>query len=305
MRIAFANGLVFVPERMEPRPGLVVTVADGVIEAVAEGLPSDPAIVTVDLAGRVLMPGSSIATPTSHSGRSILAHPDEPYSYLCGLTYQALEQALRRGCVGVRDPGGLDAGFRNAVHAGLRPPSPTSVTIVSPIDGIADPWRSGGIVVPTVPGLPDPGCTGPVEARAKVREVVRAGADVIKIAATGGVSSHRREPRQRLFTAEELEAIVDGHCLGVAGDVPRPWRAWPAHGPAGRRRHHRAWRLAGRRVDRGDGARGTWYIPTLSAYVTHAERGSSHARPGRRDVAGPQTECSPGHGRRHPDRLRL
>jgi len=49
---------------------------------------------------------------------------------------------------------------------------------------------------------------GPDEARRKVRELVRAGAEVIKIATSGGVLSPRDKPQQPGFDVEEVEAIV-------------------------------------------------------------------------------------------------
>ena len=49
----------------------------------------------------------------------------------------------------------------------------------------------------------------------KVREVIKYGADVIKICATGGVLSHGDNPQASAYTLEELKAIVaDAHRLG-------------------------------------------------------------------------------------------
>src|SRR5882724_2097465 len=49
----------------------------------------------------------------------------------------------------------------------------------------------------------------------KVREVIKYGADVIKICATGGVLSHGDNPQASQYTLEEMKAIVaDAHRLG-------------------------------------------------------------------------------------------
>jgi imidazolonepropionase-like amidohydrolase len=49
----------------------------------------------------------------------------------------------------------------------------------------------------------------------KVREIIKYGADVIKICATGGVLSKGDDPRASQFTLEEMKAIVaDAHRLG-------------------------------------------------------------------------------------------
>ena len=49
----------------------------------------------------------------------------------------------------------------------------------------------------------------------KVREVIKYGADLIKICATGGVLSHGDNPQASQYTLEEMKAIVaDAHRLG-------------------------------------------------------------------------------------------
>jgi imidazolonepropionase-like amidohydrolase len=56
---------------------------------------------------------------------------------------------------------------------------------------------------------------GPWEARAKVREMAKYGADVIKICASGGVLSKGDEPGAQQLTLEEMKAIVEeAHKLG-------------------------------------------------------------------------------------------
>lgn len=56
---------------------------------------------------------------------------------------------------------------------------------------------------------------GPWEARAKVREMVKYGADLIKICATGGVLSKGDQAGAQQYTLEEMQAIVaEAHKLG-------------------------------------------------------------------------------------------
>ena len=56
---------------------------------------------------------------------------------------------------------------------------------------------------------------GPWAARTKVREMVKFGADMIKICATGGVLSKGDEAGAQQYTLEEMQAIVDeAHKLG-------------------------------------------------------------------------------------------
>ena len=56
---------------------------------------------------------------------------------------------------------------------------------------------------------------GPWAARAKVREVIKYGADVIKVCASGGVLSKGDQPGTAQYSFEELQAIVaEAHKLG-------------------------------------------------------------------------------------------
>jgi imidazolonepropionase-like amidohydrolase len=254
-----------------------IILEDGLIVDVGRGRDLPPGITARDLNGFVVMPG--LIDCHIHFGLwslDLLAHQDKAISYLCATTLKALGDVLRGGCTAARDPGGLDAGFRDAINDGLAPGPrvQTSVTIISPINGICDGTKRQGVTVPYLPGMPTPECTGPVAARAKVREVIRAGADFIKIATTGGVSSYRREPRQQLFTEEEVTAIVDeAHAWG------RPVACHALGGPgvlmavrAGVDSiEHGVW-LDDETIQEM-ATRGTWYVPTLSAYELHARHG--------------------------------
>jgi len=63
----------------------------------------------------------------------------------------------------------------------------------------------------TYPGVAD----GVEQVQHKVREVIKYGADLIKVCATGGVLSKGDDPNASQFTLEEMKAIVaDAHRLG-------------------------------------------------------------------------------------------
>ena len=131
-----------------------------------------------------------------------------------------LHQTLQTGYTTIRDAGGLPAGFRDAIDEKLilGPRLLVSVGIISPTGGIAGHLSPSGHKTPFSddPALPDGVANGPIEMRKKVREMIGAGADVIKFAATGGASSRMGlEPRDMLITKDEIEAIVDeAHKLG-------------------------------------------------------------------------------------------
>jgi imidazolonepropionase-like amidohydrolase len=58
------------------------------------------------------------------------------------------------------------------------------------------------------PGSPDGICNGVEEVRKKTREVLRAGADIVKVHSTGGVLSPTDHPEFTQFSQEELEVMV-------------------------------------------------------------------------------------------------
>ncbi|MCE2458643.1 MAG: amidohydrolase family protein [Dehalococcoidia bacterium] len=125
-----------------------------------------------------------------------------------------LRQTLETGYTTVRDAGGLAAGFRMAVDEGLVPGPRLHVALgfITPTGGMADSVSPLGYRAPAGDdsGLPWGVADGPEAMRAKVREMVGAGADVIKTATTGGASSGAGlGPRDVLFERNELEALVD------------------------------------------------------------------------------------------------
>ncbi len=125
-----------------------------------------------------------------------------------------LRQTLESGYTFVRDAGGLDAGFRMAVDEGLVPGPRLHVGLgfITPTGGMGDRVSPLGYRPPAGEdsGLPWGVADGPVGMRAKVREMVGAGADVIKTATTGGASSTAGlGPKDVLFERDELEALVD------------------------------------------------------------------------------------------------
>jgi imidazolonepropionase-like amidohydrolase len=131
--------------------------------------------------------------------------------------YQAaahFKATLEAGITGVRDAGGLDRGVKQALDEGLvlGPRVQPCINMLSISGGHADGWLPSGVDLEAFvpyPGMPSGRCDGPSEVRRKVREMVRAGAEVIKIMATGGVLSPYTNPQASEFSPEELRVIVD------------------------------------------------------------------------------------------------
>ena len=172
---------------------------------------------------------------------------DEPQTTRTLRTAKVLGQTLAAGYTTVRDAAGLDAGFKRAIDEGLieGPRLVLSLVIVSPIGGIGDRVSPAGFscCVPNDPLLPDGVVNSLADVRPVVRRVVRAGADVIKCATTGGASSRPGHgPTDGAFNLDEMQALVEEahaldrrvicHALGGRGlkiaveagvEFDRPW----------------------------------------------------------------------------------
>jgi imidazolonepropionase-like amidohydrolase len=130
--------------------------------------------------------------------------------------YQAigyLRNTLNAGITSVRDAGGADLGVKRAIEQGFidGPRLQISTGVLGITGGHTDGWHHSGQTIgffAKYPGMPDGICDGVEEVRKKVREVLRAGADVVKICATGGVLSPTDHPQFTQFSPEELDVIV-------------------------------------------------------------------------------------------------
>ncbi len=187
-------------------------VATGRREAVA--LPPDAEVV--DLTGLTLLPG--MIDCHDHLASKDYGLPSrmgyhEPLSLQHLRTARVLEQTLAAGYTCVRDAGGLDAGFKQAVEQGLYPGPRLvlSVAIISPTGGLADKVTPSGQCYPhDDPMIPSGVADGDDPVRAKVREMARVGADVIKFATTGGASSRPGHgPLDISFGPSEVRALID------------------------------------------------------------------------------------------------
>jgi len=124
----------------------------------------------------------------------------------CGAT-------LRAGFTTVRDAGGTPAGVRMAVDRGFFPGPRLrlSVSILSQTGGHADPMMPCGceMFIDSTPlDIPHGRVDGAHEMRRRVREVLRAGADNVKLCTSGGVLSPGDLPDTPQFTVEEIAAAV-------------------------------------------------------------------------------------------------
>jgi imidazolonepropionase-like amidohydrolase len=219
-RLLFSNGLVFDGRDGAPAEADIV-VEDGRIVDVGVGLDGDE---MVDVSGRSIIPG--LFDCHTHV---LLSHVDfwrlleTPFSYRFYEAARNLLTTLRLGITTVRDAGGADLGVKQAVVDGLiaGPRMQIAINMISQTGGHADGWvPSGGCVhtlFPVHPGSPPAVVDGPDEVRRAVRQLIRAGADVIKVATSGGVLSSRDDPRHPHFRDDELDVLVaEASAAGLA-----------------------------------------------------------------------------------------
>ena len=114
----------------------------------------------------------------------------------------------------MRDACGADLGVKQARDDGLFQGSRIQISLlmISQTGGHGDDWHVSGTVapfIPETPGMPSGIVDGPDEMRRKVRELHRMGADVIKVATSGGVLSPRDDPRHAHFRPAELDVLVE------------------------------------------------------------------------------------------------
>ncbi|GII97036.1 metal-dependent hydrolase family protein [Sinosporangium siamense] len=121
---------------------------------------------------------------------------------------ERLRRTLGAGITSVRDLGGLPSGYRAAVQAGLIPGPriQTAVGVISHTGGHADGTLPGGRSLDLDYTLLADDVTG---VRVAARRMLRAGADVLKICTSGGISSAHDDPDDEGLLDEEIAAVVD------------------------------------------------------------------------------------------------
>jgi imidazolonepropionase-like amidohydrolase len=210
LRTVFAGGRVF-DGTGAALAEADVAVADGRIVEVGRGLDGDG---QVDVGGSMLLPGlfdTHVHVMVGHV--DVWKLMQEPFSYRFYDAIRNLDATLRVGITTVRDAGGADLGVKQALAEGIvaGPRVQISIKMLSQTGGHGAGWLPSGArtqLFADYPGSPGSIVDGPDEARRKVRELVRAGAEVIKIATSGGVLSPGDSPQQPGFDLEEIETIV-------------------------------------------------------------------------------------------------
>jgi imidazolonepropionase-like amidohydrolase len=211
------NGTLIDGTGKAPVKDAAVLIKDNRIESVGRadhiGMP-DSSVTEIDAGGGTILPGFiDTHVHLMLEGVNIARDMTMPFSTRFYESVARMRRTLDAGVTTVRDAGGADAGLKQAVETGVvpGPRMQISITMLTITGGHGDGWmRSGDSfhLFPAYPGFPDGRCDGIEGVRLKVREVLRAGAEVIKIASTGGVLSPTDHPEFTQFSPEELEVIV-------------------------------------------------------------------------------------------------
>jgi imidazolonepropionase-like amidohydrolase len=266
----------------KPLQEVSIVVEDGLIQEVREGfISAGEGDELIDLTHHTVMPGlmdmhthlSFEFSKTAYSEGFFL----NPTDYAIRSTVYA-KRTLMAGFTTVRDLGDdgmVIVSLRNAINAGLvaGPRIFTSGKAIGTTGGHADPTNGWNDELRGDPGPKQGVINGADDARKAVRQRYKEGADLIKITATGGVLSLAKSGHNPQFTDEELAAIV-----GAARDYDFTV-AVHAHGTEGMKRAVEAGVTS---IEHGTfmsdevmsltKKHGTYYVPTILAGVTVAER---------------------------------
>ena len=211
MRTVFGGGRLFDADTGTFESADLV-IEDGLIVDVGSGFDGD---VYVDCAGRDLLPGLfDCHVHVTLSDVDIMGIVHAPYSLGFYEAIGNLKATLEAGITTVRDAGGADLGVKEAVERGLvvGPRMQIAIQMLSQTGGHGDGWLPSGskldFLMGKHPGSPAGLVDGPDEMRKVVRELIRSGADVIKVATSGGVLSPRDDPRHAHFQPDELSVLV-------------------------------------------------------------------------------------------------
>lgn len=211
------NGTVIDGNGRVPLKNGAVLIHDNKIEQVGRKsdirLPNSD-VQMIDANGGHILPGL-IDTHVHFifDGVNFVAGMTTPYSLNYYKAIDPMRRTLEAGITSVRDAGGADLGIKQAVEQGYieGPRMQISITVLTITGGHGDSWLPSGLdfeLIRPTPGRPSGLCDGVEEVRKKVREVLRAGAEVIKVCSTGGVLSPTDHPEFTQFTQEELEVMV-------------------------------------------------------------------------------------------------
>ncbi|MDP9238401.1 MAG: amidohydrolase family protein [Chloroflexota bacterium] len=211
---AITNGTLIDGTGTDPVRGATVIVENGRITAVGVGIEPPRDASMIDASGGTIMPGlidchvHMLFQPAALQER-LLTPPTLQAFYGA----RNARETLDAGVTAVRDAGMTPQGFKMAIDRGLipGPRMKIAVAILSQSGGHGDSTMPSGVRTRASwgPEWPETVVDGPDQVRKAVRELLRAGADFIKLCSTGGVLSPADEPGHTQFSPAEIAVMVE------------------------------------------------------------------------------------------------
>jgi imidazolonepropionase-like amidohydrolase len=195
--------------------GSVMVEGDRIKEVLSGAPGKTPAdAVVIDCRYQTLLPG--LIDAHVHLGAvdaNIMEQQRRSYTSLLAIrTGKVIKEALDQGFTTVRDAGGADPGFREAIRQGLiqGPRLFVAGYALSQTGGHGDFRLPTEIRSPSedLAGLATRVCDGVDQVRRVAREQLRSGVDHLKVMAGGGAMSPSDEIDTSQYSIEELKAIV-------------------------------------------------------------------------------------------------
>jgi imidazolonepropionase-like amidohydrolase len=214
---AIAADALLNPATGESTPEAIVVIEDG--RVIKAGRRSDTQVPRdaemVDASGLTLLPGlidCHVHLTSLGEGLDFARELTTPPTLELMRAVRAAKRTLEAGFTTVRDAAGSPAGIRMAIDAGYFPGPRMFVTVsaLSQTGGHTDShFMCGADLDIPLPDRPHMTVDGVENMRLRVREVIRAGADWIKLCTSGGVLSPGDQPHHAALTLEEIKAAVE------------------------------------------------------------------------------------------------
>ncbi len=206
--LALVGGTLIDGNGQDPLAEAVVVIEGSTIRKVGKkgevDIPAD--CETIDVTGKTIMPGMfdchvHITAITVDIQKNLFT----PKIVNIFQTAEMMKRTLRAGFTTIRDAGGLDAGFRQAMEMGLiQGPRLVVAGVIGQTGGHVDSYFPSGVELNVEIEMTD----GVPAVQRAARQRLREGYDFIKICTTGGIASPADAPEHTEWTMEELNAIV-------------------------------------------------------------------------------------------------
>ena len=216
IRAVYADGLLD-PASGDTTREAAVLIQDGHVTYVGRRanaqVPRDAEVI--DATGLTVLPGlidCHVHLTSLGEGLDFARELTTPPTLELMRAVRSARRTLEAGFTAVRDAAGSPAGIRMAIDAGYFPGPRMFVTVsaLSQTGGHTDShFMCGADLDIPLPDRPYMVVDGVEAMRLRVREVIRAGADWVKLCTSGGVLSSGDQPHHAALTIEEIRAAVE------------------------------------------------------------------------------------------------